>query len=54
MTPSKEGEAKIIETLDDIDTEGGYPVNSDVSRRARTFVNQEIPFASGLDSTPAL
>lgn len=50
----KEGEAKIIETLDDMDTEGGYPVNSDVSRRARKFVNQEIPFAGGLDPDPIL
>ena len=50
----KEGEAKIIETLDEIDKEGGYPIYSEVSRRARTFVNQDIPFAGGLRSDPLL
>lgn len=50
----KEGEAKIIETLDDMDTSGGYPVNPDVSRRSRKFINQEIPFAGGLDTDPLL
>jgi len=47
-------EIKIVETLDDINTEGGYPVPSDVSRRARVFVNEEVPFAGGLDSSSPL
>jgi hypothetical protein len=50
----KEGEAKIIETLDGIDKKGGYPVNSNVSNRARKFVNQDIPFADELSNTPLL
>lgn len=46
--------AKIVEVLDDIETEGGYPVPSDVSERTRIFINNRIPFAGRLDPQGAL